>query len=296
MGLGSGMRVGPGDIQRWDAAAFEQARGCAGVGVPTQDAKEVEGGCNLPRRTARREWTNAPCMRSRWMSMWMAQSIYQRSRVYLLHHRVSLAVHPPPPRFCSPLAPPPLPGVPAGPSPSTSFARLSLMSPHPSTVGPRQAWFSVGESQKWPRPHLRSTCRRILAAALRCPAPTLLPPAESASTSQRPPSQALRSLPTRTPLFLLSLAATPLFQRRVARRSSRGRDKSWKLREPANMNRDVEGGLWYSGETKSIPALNVKRRAKRMGWGGTRRKGIKIFEMAHSDEMRLQPEHSLISL
>jgi hypothetical protein len=23
------------------------------------------------------------------------------------------------------------------------------MSPHPSTVGPRQAWFSVGESQKW---------------------------------------------------------------------------------------------------------------------------------------------------
>ncbi|KAF7328535.1 hypothetical protein MVEN_02541000 [Mycena venus] len=59
--------------------------------------------------------------------------------------RLSLVPPPPPPRFRSPLAPS-LPGVPGGPSPSTRFARLSLMSPHPSSIGPRQAWFSVGAS------------------------------------------------------------------------------------------------------------------------------------------------------
>ncbi|KAJ7861217.1 hypothetical protein B0H14DRAFT_2742937 [Mycena olivaceomarginata] len=63
---------------------------------------------------------------------------------------------------------------------------------------------------RYTRPHLRPTCRRILSVALRRPAPTLRPPAEPASTSPRPPSQALRSSPTRTPLVLPPLAATPL--------------------------------------------------------------------------------------
>ncbi|KAJ7872273.1 hypothetical protein B0H14DRAFT_2722071 [Mycena olivaceomarginata] len=63
---------------------------------------------------------------------------------------------------------------------------------------------------RYTRPHLRPTCRRIPSAALRRPAPTLRPLAEPASTSPRPPSQALRSSPTRTPLVLPPLAATPL--------------------------------------------------------------------------------------
>ncbi|KAJ6616799.1 hypothetical protein B0H10DRAFT_1369857 [Mycena sp. CBHHK59/15] len=59
--------------------------------------------------------------------------------------RLSLAPRPPPPppRFRSPLAPPPA-GLSAGPSPSTSFARLSRMLPHPGAGGPSPAWFSVG--------------------------------------------------------------------------------------------------------------------------------------------------------
>ncbi|KAJ7449324.1 hypothetical protein B0H11DRAFT_2078949 [Mycena galericulata] len=47
----------------------------------------------------------------------------------------------PPPLFRSPHAPPPA----SGPSPSANFARLSLVSSHPSAPeGPRPAWFSVG--------------------------------------------------------------------------------------------------------------------------------------------------------
>ncbi|KAJ7894139.1 hypothetical protein B0H13DRAFT_1886030 [Mycena leptocephala] len=50
---------------------------------------------------------------------------------------------PRPPLFRPPLAPP-LSALSGGPSPSASFARLSLTSPHPGARGPRPSWFSVG--------------------------------------------------------------------------------------------------------------------------------------------------------
>ncbi|KAF8190755.1 hypothetical protein K438DRAFT_1763195 [Mycena galopus ATCC 62051] len=59
-------------------------------------------------------------------------------------HSASMHAPPPPPPFHPPFPPSVLAsGATAGPSPSTSFARLSLISPHPN-AGPRPSWFSVG--------------------------------------------------------------------------------------------------------------------------------------------------------
>ncbi|KAJ7920061.1 hypothetical protein B0H13DRAFT_220579 [Mycena leptocephala] len=55
--------------------------------------------------------------------------------------RSSLA---PPPRILRAPLPPPTSALSAGPSPSTSFARLSLMSPHPGAGALRPSWLSVG--------------------------------------------------------------------------------------------------------------------------------------------------------
>ncbi|KAJ7793552.1 hypothetical protein B0H14DRAFT_2926139 [Mycena olivaceomarginata] len=60
-----------------------------------------------------------------------------------------------PPRFGSPLAPPPAPGVLAGPSSNTSFALFSPMSPHPSAPRPasgsvfRRRWCECGSAGAW---------------------------------------------------------------------------------------------------------------------------------------------------
>jgi hypothetical protein len=69
-------------------------------------------------------------------------AFFQDERVPSPPPGLSLAPRPPPLRFRSPLAPPPA-GLSSGPSLSTSFARLSLMLPHPGAGGPRPAWFSV---------------------------------------------------------------------------------------------------------------------------------------------------------